>query len=381
MDSRTYDAGYVSEYNAFVSTFGGVRYITDMAGYDLVVEYYSDFWQMDAEYCVTHMFPTYTQGPGMWHTLALAVLGEEAGECAFSQSKAVDPIVWTNYIGAGKEILASHLADVLALAGVYDQVEIPYYDFISSEYSARTLGLFDTEIDARMANLNAWYTAHANFWVATGPMYMDEVNFTPKSLVLKKFQTYHSDGDKWLFLMGLDDTELSEIGAWVEQVNIEFEPTPAQAIARLQSDDLDIFAFGLSDADLFATVQADEDLDYVMSIGSYNELTLNPVGPVTVLEDESVWVNPFAIQEVREAMHWAIDRSYIKGTVMGGLGIERWLGQSTAGGEAARYPTLVADIEAYYAYDFVAADAAIEAAMLAIPGVTRVAGKYLYLAP
>ena len=379
-DGLIYDPAFASAYSAFLSTFKGVKYITDDSGYDLIVEYWTTNWNMDAEYCVNHQFPTYSQGAGMWHTLALAILGEDAGECAFGQDKAVSPIVWTNYIGAGKEILATHLAAVIAATEF-----VPYEAFIEAEYTARTeLGTtFATEITARMANLDAWYIAHDHFWVATGPMYMDSVDFTPKSLVLKKFPTYHSLADKWLFLMELDPTLSGEIGAWVEQVNIEFITDTAQAIARLQSDDLDIFAFGLSDADLFATVQGDEDLDYRMSLGSYNELTLNPVGPVTVLEDESVWVNPFGLQAVREAMHWAIDRSYLVGTVMGGLGFERWLGQSTAGGDASRYPTLVADIEAYYAYDFVAADAAIEAAMLTISGVTRdgVSGKYLYLAP
>ena len=372
-----YDTGYGSVYSAFVSQFKGVKFITDEPGYDLIVEYWSDVWNLDAEICVTHMFPVYTQGAGMWHTLALAILGEENNECAFSQTKAVDPIVWTNFIGEGKQILADYLADVI------DETEaVPYEAFIEAEYTARTLGSFADEIDARMTNLDAWYTAHDHFWVATGPMYLDAVTFTPKSLVLKKFADYHSSADKWLFLMDIDPTGLPEMGAWVEEVTIEVEATPAQAISRLQSDDLDIFAFGLSDADLFATVDADPDLDYVMSIGSYNELTLNPVGPVVELEGGEIWFNPFGIAEVREAMHFAIDRSYIVGTVMGGLGIERWLCQSTAGGDAARYPTLVADIEAFYAYDFDEADARIEAAMLAIEGVSRDEDdKYYYLHP
>ena len=257
--------------------------------------------------------------------------------------------------------------------------EVPYQDFIVAEYDDRELGDFADEIEARMANLDAWYTAHNHFWVATGPMYLDAVSFTPKSITLKKFADYYADGDKWLFLMGLNATGLPEKGAWVEVVTIEREPTPAQAITRLQIGNIDLYAFGLSDPDLFAIVQGDEDLDYKESLGSYNELTLNPVGPVTVIEGED-WFNPFGIAEVREALHWAIDRSFIKGTVLGGLGVERWLCISTAGGEASRYPALIATIEAHYAYSSAAADAAIEAAMLAISGVTRDAGtgKYSY---
>jgi peptide/nickel transport system substrate-binding protein len=370
-----YDTAYTSAYNAFVSGFKGVKFITDDPNYDLIVEYWSNVWNLDAEYCVTHMYPVYSQGPGMWHTLALAILGEDNNECAFSQAKAVDPIVWTNFIGTGKEILATHMAAVIA-----DTEDVPFEAFIEAEYTARTLGSFATEISTRMTNLNTWYGTHDHFWVATGPMYADAFTFTPKSIVLKKFPTYHSSADKWLFLMGLDPTGLPEMGAWVEQVNLEVEATPAQAISRLQSNDLDIFAFGLSDADLFATVQGDANLDYVLSVGSYNELTLNPVGPILDIEGED-WFNPFGIAAVREALHFALDRSYIVGTVMSGLGYERWLPVSTVGGEAARYPVLIADIEAFYAYDFAEADARIEAAMLAISGVTRDAGQYKYLAP
>jgi len=379
--SRTYDPGYVSEYEAFVSTFGGVRYITGETGYDLIVEYYSDYWQLDAEYCVTHMFPTYTQGAGMWHTLALAVLGEEADECAFSQSKAVDPIVWTNYIGAGKEILASHL-DTVKVLTEFDGEDIPYYEFIAGEYTARTelATDFDDEIIARMDNLDAWYIDHEHFWVATGPMYVDAITFVPKSIVLTRFPTYHADADKWVFLMELAPTGLGNMGAWVEEVTIEVEATPSAAIAKLQADELDIFAFGLSDAVLFQTVQDDEDLDYRMSVGSYNELTLNPVGPVTEIEGED-WVNPFALPAVRAALNKAIDRDYIQGTVMGGLGYPRYTAIGTQFGDAVRYADIITDILDIYEYDFDAADAAIETAMLLIDGVTRTDGKYYYLAP
>ena len=69
-------------------------------------------------------------------------------------------------------------------------------------------------------------------------------------------------------------------GPYLDEVLIVEESDFAQAIVRLQNDDLDVFAYGLADADLLTTVEGDPSLNYTTSLGSFNELTLNPVGPV-----------------------------------------------------------------------------------------------------
>ena len=72
-------------------------------------------------------------------------------------------------------------------------------------------------------------------------------------------------------------------GAWVDSVILVEEPNAAAAITRLQSGELDLYAYTLSDSELFRRVQESEDLEYSMSYGSYNEITFNPAGPVLSL--------------------------------------------------------------------------------------------------
>jgi hypothetical protein len=56
---------------------------------------------------------------------------------------------------------------------------------------------------------------------------------------------------------------------------------------------------------------------------------------------------------------------------MSGMALPRYNCIGSLSGDGVLYVDVLNDIEAYYAYDFDAADAAIEAAMLTIPDVTR----------
>ncbi len=99
-DSAIFDPSAAPGFTSFMRSFKGVEFETDVAGYDLVVTTYSNVWYLDAEWAVTDWFPNYAQGPGMWHTLALAIWAEEAGELAFSEDKfeAVEGSEWTSFI-------------------------------------------------------------------------------------------------------------------------------------------------------------------------------------------------------------------------------------------------------------------------------------------
>jgi len=163
---------------------------------------------------------------------------------------------------------------------------------------------------------------------------------------------------------GEGEGEVRTTGAYLDAVLITEEPNFAQAVARLQSDDLDVFAYGLADSDLFETVLGDPDLNYVSSLGSYNEFTFNPVGPVFNATGK---LNPFAVQEFREAMNWLVDRDYIVDEIMGGLGVPRILPISTAGVDGTvRFPTEVAALEAEYAYDVTQAQTVINSVMTSL---------------
>ena len=148
-------------------------------------------------------------------------------------------------------------------------------------------------------------------------------------------------------------------GAWVDEVIITEEPVAAAAITRLGLGELDIYAFSITDPDLFATVLANPNIDYVKNVGSHNEFTFNPV---PFFNDGRL--NPFGFPNVREAMNKLVDRNYIASEIQGGLAIPKYTALSAAFADAKdRYPDLVAGIVSKYAYNKAVAEAEISAEM------------------
>jgi len=189
-DSAIYDEGAAYAYDSFMSTFRGVKFITDNPDYGLIVEYYSDQWNLDAELTVTTMFPFYSHGPGLWHTIALGIRAEEDQALAFSHAKS-DALgaEWMSFIdGLSLPILENYLED--AKAANY----IPYEP---------TMGLYVTVAEAadRWSNLETWYSDRGHFWVGSGPFYLESTDAIEKKIHLKRFEDYPDPSDKWLFLL------------------------------------------------------------------------------------------------------------------------------------------------------------------------------------
>jgi peptide/nickel transport system substrate-binding protein len=381
-DSAIYDAAVVPQLEAFLEHFKGVEFSFNTPGYDLVVTTYDDLVQLDAELIArgNSWFPTgpviggNNLGPWIWHNLALGILAERDLKLAFSNDKATaNSIEWLSFIsGPSLSVLSGYLTAVLT-SGNPDYAYIPYKSF---------LGTYITQAEAlqRYQNLQAFYNANGHFWVASGVFYLKSVDTTGKKLELDAFQNSPADGSKFFFLVDPDPVNPpAHKGAWVDKVTLEIE-TDEAGVTRLQSGQLDIFAAGLADADQFETVKADPNLRYYLSAGLFDELTFNPSGPFFPGTGK---LNPFAIPAVREAMNWAVDRSYIAGEIYGGMAYARYTCVGTKTGDYInRYPALFAATEDEYAFDFEKADVAIETAMLAIPGVTRAGdGKYYYEEP
>lgn len=163
-------------------------------------------------------------------------------------------------------------------------------------------------------------------------------------------------------------------GAWVDTVIMVEEPNTAAGITRLESGELDIYAYAISDPELFKRVRENPDLAYVMSYGSYNELSFNPAGPVFSGTNA---LNPFASAKVREAMNWLIDRDYIVQEIFGGLAVARYTAFNTSVPDYAKNADLVRAIELKYAYDPAKAKEVIDAEMTAM-GATLEGGKWMY---
>jgi peptide/nickel transport system substrate-binding protein len=144
-ESAIFDEAAVSNLESFLSVFKGFR-ITSTD--PLVVEYYNDGFQLDAELNVTSLWPDYGYGEAGWHQIAIGNLAEANGELAWSADKAdAQEIEWTSFIGGPSlEILKRHLDEALA------ESHIPYEP---------TLGQYITAEEAaeRYQNLSDFYGA------------------------------------------------------------------------------------------------------------------------------------------------------------------------------------------------------------------------------
>jgi peptide/nickel transport system substrate-binding protein len=199
----------------------------------LVVEYYSDVYQLDAELNVANIFPTYTYGEAPWQELAIGNMAEAAGELAYSADKSTaKEIEWTSFIGGPSlEILAKYLDQAIT------DGTIPFEP---------TLGQYMTkdEAIARYQSYKAWYDAHKHFWVGTGPYYIDQAFLTEKSLVLKQFADYPDMAEKWsrfgepklaeVEIDGPGQVKIGEEASFDVYVNFKEEAYPASEIKQVK---------------------------------------------------------------------------------------------------------------------------------------------------
>ena len=182
-DSKIYDDQAVPNFQSFQQGFVAFR-ITSTS--PLTIEFYSNVYSADAELDVTTMYPWYTYGEGSWHVLAVANLAEAAGQLAYSDDKATaKKIEWTNFVGGPSlDILSGYLDEAITTK------LIPY---------APTLGKYITADDAATAyaNLKAWYKAHGNFWVGTGPYMLGTASTTEKTATMTRYPAFPYDSAQW----------------------------------------------------------------------------------------------------------------------------------------------------------------------------------------
>lgn len=383
LDSPWYDESWVPWYNAFMSHFKGVEFdFSPGGGYGLEITTYDDQYYLDAELIAgdsqRSWFPADTRGPWAWHTIALGMLAERDLALAFSDTKSDTLAVeWTSFIdGPSLPILKGYLDDVRDNTPHTDYRFLPYPKVLGTGGPG---GIDSTAIDARYDALDAWYTNKGHFWVASGPYYLEDVDTLGNVIELGRHTSYPDDGTAWFFTMTPEPTTPPvHDGGWMDVITIEVNEQ-AVAVTKLGNDELDVFAFAIADADLKDTCDADADIWYYESAGSFNDLTFNPSGPFFSATGK---LNPFALPAVRQAMNWAIERDYICGTIMSGMAIPRFNAVGSLSGDGVKYADILDAIDLYYAYNFATADEAIEAAMLGIPGVSRdVDGKYYYATP
>ncbi len=159
----------------------------------------------------------------------------------------------------------------------------------------------------------------------------------------------------------------------VNEVVFVQEPDQAKVLDMLQAGQLDLYAFGIRDAELARKVKTSPVLGYETSYGGSAELTLNPVGPTL----KTGALNPFSVPAIREALNWLVDRNYIAQEIYGGLAVPRYLPINTIFPDYARLAHVAKALEAYYAYNPDKAKAVITEEMEKL-GAELKDGKWYY---
>ncbi len=223
-ESAVFDEAAVPPFQSFMANFRGVRIVSEDP---LIIETYTNYYELDAEQSVTTWFPWFSFGPGSWHMLTLGLMADANLEAAFTGAKAdAQEIERISYIaGPTIEILNNQLQEVLETG------EIPY---------APTLGEYidDAEIEARFANYAEWYRRRGHFWLGTGPFYLERAFPVEGTVVLQRFLDYPDMADRWLIFaepiipeVELDGPGQVTIGEEATfEVWVEFEGAPYPAI-------------------------------------------------------------------------------------------------------------------------------------------------------
>ena len=162
-------------------------------------------------------------------------------------------------------------------------------------------------------------------------------------------------------------------GAWVDEVVFTSIDQADSAVAQLQADELDVYAYSVSDSALFDSVKADPNLAYSNAVGSYNEISFNPA----VFTDETK-LNPFSNPKVREAFNWLVDRSYIVQEVYNGLAMPKFFPLNSNFSDYAKYVDVAREIEAFYAYNPDKAKEQITAALTEMGATVGADGKFMF---
>jgi len=187
-ESAIHDPATVAPFRTFMANFRGIEIISTYP--EVVFEVYSDLVLLEAEITAAtfagYLWPSYAQGPGAWHQLALGVQAEADRRLAFSSSQARTlGVEWMSYIaGPSLPILNSYLVE---------NVRTGFIPF------APTLGRYITaaEATARYANLTRWFADRGHLWIGTGPLYLDSVRPVEKVVVLRRFPGFTDLATKW----------------------------------------------------------------------------------------------------------------------------------------------------------------------------------------
>jgi peptide/nickel transport system substrate-binding protein len=161
-------------------------------------------------------------------------------------------------------------------------------------------------------------------------------------------------------------------GAWVDEIIFTSIDEVPNAVAQIQADQLDLYAYLAQDPDTFEIVKSDPNLAYSNSYGSWDSILFNTA------EFNNGKLNPFSNPKIREGLNWLMDRNYLVQEAVGGLGTPRYISQLNTFPDYALYADLIRPMESKYAYNFDKGEQVVAAEMEAMGAVKDGDGKWTY---
>jgi peptide/nickel transport system substrate-binding protein len=186
--SPIYDEAQVPNFQTFMDAFKGWKITSEDP---LVIEYYTDAYQLDTENNITNFRAAHPSGyfngvEAGWHNLVPGWLVEANGEAAFTADKAESlGVEWMSFIaGPTLELMKAQL-DLAQEGNV-----IPYEP---------TLGQYITAEEAtqRYENLQEWYRRYGHFWVTSGPYFLQKAFPVEGTLILQYNPDFPDMADRW----------------------------------------------------------------------------------------------------------------------------------------------------------------------------------------
>ena len=160
-------------------------------------------------------------------------------------------------------------------------------------------------------------------------------------------------------------------GGWLDKIIFSKIEDPEPAVAQLEAGAIDMYAVASDDANVYDKVKNTADLKYVETYGSSDQLILNTVA----CTDKTIF-NPFTDAKIREAMNWAIDRTYISQEILGGLGKPKFTALTSAFADYSRYADTMSAIETTYAFNLDKAKEVVKTQMELLGGKLNASGKW-----
>ncbi len=165
-------------------------------------------------------------------------------------------------------------------------------------------------------------------------------------------------------------------GGWADQLIWTKQPDGSIATQQMDAGTMNMWTYYYSTQTQLSAAQTDSNLGLITVPGSIEDLLFNPV-PFNQTAAATIF-NPFSITEVRTAMNYLFDRSYMAREIYGGAAFPQTAVESSQTPDYARDPAFFAALEAQYTYNFQTAKAMVTQGLTGVSDVAFTNGQWTY---